>query len=142
MKTKIQLLLVALFMGVAVNVYAQQQLPAQAKTITPEQIAQKETDRMTQDLSLTSEQQTKVHAINLKYAQQRSKVMEAYPKTSTPLNEEQRDQLKLDAKKSIASQQAELKGVLTADQYQKMVSKADALQKKAASQASKASLKH
>ncbi len=141
MKTKIQLLFVALLMGVTVSVSAQSQVPAQQKTITPEQIAQKETERMTQNLSLTSDQQAKVQAINLKYAQQRSKVMAAHPRTGTPLTEQERAQLKADAQKSIASQQAELQSVLTADQYQKLVNNAEAARQKIAPGASKVGLK-
>ncbi len=118
MKTKIQLLLVALFMGVAVSVSAQSQVPNQTKKITPEQIAQKETERMTKNLSLTSDQQTKIQAINLKYAKQRSEVMAAHPRTGTPLTDQERAQLKADAQKSIAAQDAEFKTVLTSEQYQ------------------------
>ncbi len=141
MKTRIQLLLFALLMGVTVSVSAQSQVPAQQKTFTPEQIAQKETERMTQNLSLTSDQQTKVQAINLKYAKQRSEVMAAHPRTGAPLTGPERAQLKADAQKSIAAQQAELKTVLTADQYKKLMTNTDAAKQKVATEVSKAALK-
>lgn len=60
-------LLAVLFVGMA-QAQAQQQ-QGSFRQVDPAQVANNQTERMKQDLSLTEEQTTKVKAINLKYAQ-------------------------------------------------------------------------
>jgi hypothetical protein len=81
---------------------------------TPEERAKRQTERMKDDLKLTTAQEPKVSAINLKYAKKMEDVRKmtdtaAQRKTVMSLNKQK---------------EAEFKGILTPDQmkaYQKMV---------------------
>ncbi len=75
---------------------------------TPEQRANQQTARMKKQLSLTAEQEPTVAAINLKYAQQMQTLMQT--------GERNRQTMK-QAREMASSKDAELKAVLTADQY-------------------------
>ncbi len=118
MKTKIQSILIALLMGAAVSISAQSQnTSASSSGLTPEQVAQRETDWMTKDLSLTSDQQDKIQAINLKYAQQRSAAVAKMEATGKLLTSKERKELKEDTEKSIKAEESEYKKTLTSYQY-------------------------
>lgn len=107
--------LTVLFILAASAIYAQQPGPGMGRgNATPEERAQRQTERMKEDLKLTAVQEPKVTAINLKYAKKMEDVRKitdtaVIRKTVMDLNKQK---------------EAELKPVLTADQlksYQKMV---------------------
>ena len=84
----------------------------QRTALTPEQRAERQTQRLTKGLSLTPDQQTAVAAINLKYAKQMQTLM--------------RDQGKgPDRRKQVGdlrrSREAEHKQVFSAEQYKQYV---------------------
>ncbi|MGV3638224.1 MAG: hypothetical protein ACO1NQ_11345 [Flavobacteriales bacterium] len=80
---------------------------------TPEERAKARTERMTKELSLSPEQQAKVEAINLKYADQVEAVRAEHEAERTA---------KRDAAKAMHdAHDAEMKAVLTPDQYTKWV---------------------
>ncbi len=86
---------------------------------TPQEIAKKETQQMTKNLNLTADQQKQIEAINLKYADQRMVTrLDVTAEGVQNLTADQKAQLKADAQKSIAAQEAEFKTVLTDKQYQ------------------------
>lgn len=76
---------------------------------TPAERAQKLTDMMTKQLSLTAAQVPQVQAINLKYADQLNEVREQ-PKGEKGAKHEA-------VKDLVAKKDAEIKAVLTADQF-------------------------
>ncbi len=82
---------------------------------TPEERAKVRTERMTKELALSPEQQAKVEAINLKYADQ-AEVIRAE-------REAERTAKREAAEAMHAAHDAEMKAVLTADQYTKWVAK-------------------
>src|SRR6476619_5896216 len=78
------------------------------KNSTPEERATKLTDWMKTSLKLNDNQVTQVQSINLKYAQQNEQMKDA-----TKTKEEKMKTMK----ETESARDAELKGVLTADQY-------------------------
>lgn len=118
MKTKIQFMLIVFLCGLAINLSAQK---GSGKSFSAEDIAKKETEMMTKNLSLTSDQQTKVEALNLKYAQQGEAAMQKMKSGQKP-TEEQKSQYKEEFKKTEDAKEAELKEILTTDQYNKYLS--------------------
>lgn len=97
---------ISVFLG-SVNLHAQER----AK-LTPQQRAEKHTERMTKQLSLDDSQKAKVYEINLGTAMKNERV-----RTNTELTPEGK-------KEKIKSHQdtrmEQLKGVLTAEQYKKL----------------------
>lgn len=90
------------------------------KDATPEEHATKKTAKLTETLSLNAEQQERVYSIVLDHAQKKEALKNA------KLTEDERR----DAKKELyASFEAQLKGVLTADQYQKYSAKKEEMKK-------------
>ena len=88
--------------------YSQEKLDEFITETTPEERAQFQTDYMNESLSLKDDQRAKVHDINIKYAE---KMQEAY---EAPTKKQQ----KLQSMKRInAEKEAELKLILSADQY-------------------------
>lgn len=88
--------------------YSQEKLDEFMTETTPEERAQFQTDYMNESLSLKDDQRAKVHDINIKYAE---KMQEAY---EAPTKKQQ----KLQSMKRInAEKEAELKLILSADQY-------------------------
>lgn len=81
---------------------------------TPEQRAEHRTAMLTKKLSLTADQQAKVHQILLAQAQEGQALKAKYPA------KEQRQALHQEMKAGHAKYQAQLQGVLTADQYGKL----------------------
>ena len=81
---------------------------------TPEERANKLTEWMKKDLQLNNNQLSQVQAINLKYAQQNEQL-----KGSSETKEQKMKTMK----ETEASRDAELKGVLTADQFKKWQAK-------------------
>jgi len=81
---------------------------------SPEQRAAHRTAMLTKKLSLTAEQQPKVRAIMLAQAQEGQALRAKYPA------QEQRQAMHAEMKAGRAKYQAQLQGVLTADQYGKL----------------------
>ena len=97
----------------SLNAYAQHNHD-KAMNSTPEERATKVTDWMKKNLQLNDNQVSQVQAINLKYAQQNEQL-----KGGTQTKEEKMKTMK-DTEKN---RDAELKGILTADQYKKWEAK-------------------
>ncbi|MGI4760820.1 MAG: hypothetical protein ACRYF0_08945 [Janthinobacterium lividum] len=81
---------------------------------TPEQRAEHRTAMLTKKLSLSADQQAKVQQIMLAQAQEGQALKVKYPA------QEQRQALHQEMKAGHAKYQAQLQGVLTADQYGKL----------------------
>jgi len=81
---------------------------------TPEQRAEHRTAMLTKKLSLTADQQPKVREIMLAQAQEGQALRAKYPA------KEQRQAMHAEMKAGHAKYQAQLQGVLTADQYGKL----------------------
>jgi hypothetical protein len=90
------------------DIYGQEKLDEFMTETSPEERAKFQTEYMKENLSLTSDQEKKVHDINLKYAE---KIQEAY---EAPTKKYQ----KLKAMQRVnAEKEGELKLTLTPDQY-------------------------
>jgi len=114
-------ILVIAITGMGNFAYSQEKLDEFMTETTPEERAQFQTDYMKENLSLTGDQEKKVHDVNVKYAE---KMQEAY---EAPNNEQQ----KLNAMKRInAEKEAELKLILSADQYATYEKNKEAMKKK------------
>jgi hypothetical protein len=75
---------------------------------TPEERAQLQTDYMKESLALTSDQEIKVHDLNLKYAK----------KMQSVYNTPERKFQKLKSMKGVSTEKdQEMKGILNPDQY-------------------------
>ena len=102
----------SLFM-VSLNLYAQHD-HGKAMNSTPEERANKLTDWMKKNLGLNDNQVSQVQALNLKYAQQNESL-----KGGTDTKEQKMKTMKANE----TARDAELKGILTADQYKKWQAK-------------------
>ncbi len=89
--------------GVSTVTMAQQ---GERMRATPEQRAQKQTERMTETLKLTPDQQKQIYDANLKAAQQMKPMQDATEADRTAFREAQQQK------------EASFKTILTADQYQ------------------------
>jgi len=88
--------------------YSQEKFDEFMTETTPEERAQFQTDYMKESLSLKGDQEKKVHDVNVKYAEKMQEVYEA------PTSDEQ----KVKSMKRINTEkEAELKLLLSADQY-------------------------
>lgn len=114
-------LILILAIAFGVTLQAKAQASEQLKNATPEQRAQKITDWMKTNLQLSDEQATAVHAINIKYANQNESLKEE--------GSARREKYKK-AKDNMAAKDQELKGALTADQFNTYLSKKKELQEK------------
>jgi Spy/CpxP family protein refolding chaperone len=94
------------------SLYAQNSVPPQMKSPSPEERSKKETDMMKEKLKLTDEQTQKVGDINLKYAQQ----MDEIRKQNSQPAERQANHEKM--KKMHEKKLAEMKTVLTPEQFE------------------------
>jgi periplasmic protein CpxP/Spy len=122
MKARI-ILVVALIVSGLLTANAQQLKPTQQKAtqpkvqqqnvqkapMTPVEMAKRQTERMTKELKLNEKQKTEVSAINLKYAKLRKEISEA--------NKADKKVLQTKMKEMNVQKKAELKKVLTADQF-------------------------
>ena len=119
--TLVTVILVFAITGMGTLAYSQEKLDEFMTETTPEERAQFQTDYMKENLSLTGDQETKVHNVNVKYAE---KMQEAY---EAPTNKQQ----KLKAMKRInAEKEGELKLILSADQYGTYEKNKEAMKKK------------
>ena len=83
-----------------------------AAAMNPEQLADRQTKRMTKQFSLSSDQQTAVAVINLKYAKQMQTLLK-----ETEQNQAKRKEIR----DLMVSKDEELKKVFSADQYKQYV---------------------
>ncbi|SMO70472.1 hypothetical protein SAMN06265379_105157 [Saccharicrinis carchari] len=104
--------LVLLMVLVTIPLQAQNQR-GQRNTGTPEEMAAKQTERMKQNLGLSLEQTTKVEAINLKFVKKQREIRKAPGQDRTAMREAMAQVRK--------DRQLELKSVLSADQFKKMI---------------------
>jgi Spy/CpxP family protein refolding chaperone len=91
------------------------QRPDKKSTITAEERASRQTEMMTKQLDLTEEQQAKVKEIHLKHSQQ----MADHKKQATEAKKQNRENMKT----QMEAKDAELKQVLTPEQYEKWQTK-------------------
>ncbi|WP_299709160.1 DUF4890 domain-containing protein [uncultured Pontibacter sp.] len=97
----------------------------------PEEMAQMKTDRMAQRLELNASQKNQLQALNLRHAQEMKAMRESYKATGEK-TAEQRAQMQEARKASHNKWQAELKGILSAEQFAKYeTDKAEMKQKRA-----------
>lgn len=89
--------------------------------LTAEERAQKWTDWMKTELALTSEQEPKVHAINVKYADQMDEIKAEAGDRRSKLKE---------ARAGSKAKDEELKAVLTPEQFTKYSEKKQEMQQK------------
>ena len=104
------LMIIALLASMTVAAQAQEK-----DRKTPQERAKLRTEHMTKELELSPEQQAKVEAINLKYADRVEAVRAEREAERTAKREA--------AEAMHAAHDAEMKAVLTADQYTKWVAK-------------------
>jgi periplasmic protein CpxP/Spy len=109
MKSKVRIILTALTMFAVV--FALQAQRGQRQQLTPEQRAEKQTEMMTEKLSLTPEQASKIKDINLKYAD-KHKAQKDEAKGEREKNRSAMQQLQDERK-------AEINAVLNKDQQAK-----------------------
>lgn len=83
---------------------------------SPEEIAKRQTERMTESLELSEEQAEKIAIINLKYAKQTQEKREAMRQQE----EKDREAMRAERKKVREAHNAELKAILTDLQYAKL----------------------
>jgi murein L,D-transpeptidase YcbB/YkuD len=102
------LILVFAIAGMGTLAYSQEKLNEFMTETTPEERAQMQTDYMKETLSLKEDQEAKVHGVNVKYAE---KMQEAY---EAPTKKQQKAQT---MKRINSEKEAELKLLLSADQY-------------------------
>ena len=105
-KKSLVLMLISLFV-----ISASAQRPDRKSRMTAEERASKQTEMMTKLLDLTAEQQAKIKEIHLKYSQQRVE-------KKKQLGEEMK-QNREKMKAQMEARNAELKQVLTPEQYEK-----------------------
>lgn len=110
MKVKIFVIAMLLATGVATaNAQQQQKQNAQQPRLTPVEMANKQSEKMSTELKLDEKQKKEVADINLKYAKLRDEVFKA--------NQGNKEVLHSKMKEMNDQKKAELKKVLTADQF-------------------------
>ncbi|MBL7953250.1 MAG: hypothetical protein JNM62_16200 [Flavobacteriales bacterium] len=112
-----KLMMIAVLAGMTVAAQAQDK-----ERKTPEERARMRTEHMTKDLGLSAEQATKVQAINLKYADQGEELRKE--------READRAEARNDGKALHDAHDAEMKAVLTPEQYGKWQAKKAAMKTK------------
>lgn len=112
-----KLMIIAVMAGMAVSAQAQEKAGK-----TSAERAQQRTERMTKELALTPEQKAKVEAINLRYAEKGAEVRQA--------REAERAQARKEGKAMHDAHDAEMKTVLTAEQYTKWVAHKEEMKQK------------
>lgn len=98
------------------------QEPQKRQRMTAEERASKQTEMMTKNLALTSEQEVKIKEINLRYAKQAEEKMASAQNDRESNREAIKNQMK--------AKDDELKQVLTGDQYNKWKSERKEFTKK------------
>ncbi|MCP2045618.1 DUF4890 domain-containing protein [Pontibacter sp. HSC-36F09] len=85
---------------------------------SPEEMAQMKTDMMAQKLELSASQKNQLQKLNMRHAQEMKAMQESH-KATTEKTPEQRAQMQEARKVSHEKWQAELKSILSAEQYAK-----------------------
>lgn len=111
MKQVLNLLLFLLLVTSVHMSYAQDK--KQSPDRSPETMARKNADRMKQELNLTDDQTTKVYEINLRHQKERQ--------ADRAKAEKERSEKLANAKNKMDQRNAELKKILTDEQYNKMI---------------------
>ena len=112
---------VAIVLFTSNNMFAQNK-SGQKPERTPETMSQRHADKMKADLNLNDEQTKKVYEVNLKYNKERQ--------ANHAKREQERSEKMAAAKKKKDQKNAELKKILTADQYSKMIQNQEANKEK------------
>lgn len=76
------------FFGTIGHMVAQENQPQER---TPEEVAQKQTSKLTKELALSEDQQKSVYDINLKYAQQNKELRQSLIKTKQQLDKRDKE---------------------------------------------------
>lgn len=121
MKLLMNVFFVAIVLFTSNNIFAQNKSGHKPER-TPETMSQRNADRMKADLNLNDEQTKKVYEVNLKYNKERQ--------ANHAKREQERSEKMATAKKKKDQKNAELKKILTADQYSKMIQNQDAKKEK------------
>ncbi len=108
---------VAIVLFTSNNMFAQDKTPQKPEQ-TPETMSQRHADKMKSDLNLNDEQTKKVYDVNLKYNKERQ--------VNREKRSQERKEKMAEAKKKNEQKNAELKNILTADQYSKMIQNQEA----------------
>ena len=103
------------------NMFAQDKTQQKPER-TPETMSQRHADKMKSDLNLNDEQTKKVYEVNLKYNKENQ--------ANRAKREKERKEKMAAAKQKNDQKNAELKKILTADQYSKMIQNQDAKKEK------------
>lgn len=107
MRVKISLIVTLILVGF-LTTFAQQPNGTMPR-MNPEEMANRQTERMTTDLKLADKQKTEVAAINTKYAKIMGDLLKA--------NQGNREAGRAKMKEMITQKNAELKKILTTEQY-------------------------
>ena len=117
MKLLMNAFFVAIVLFTSNNMFAQDKTHQKAER-SPETMSQRHAEKMKSDLNLNDEQTKKVYEVNLKYNKERQ------------ANREKRSQehakKMAEAKNKNEQKNAEMKNILTADQYSKMIQNQEA----------------
>ncbi|GAF04443.1 DUF4890 domain-containing protein [Saccharicrinis fermentans] len=105
-------LIFSLIAILAISFSVEAQRPQKGKMGTPEEMAQKQTERMKESLNLSDEQEAKVKSINLEFAEKQQELVNSSSGDRTAMRESMKT-IREDKK-------AALKKVLTDEQYKKM----------------------
>ncbi len=117
MKLLMNAFFVAIVLFTSNNMFAQDKTPQKPEQ-TPETMSQRHADKMKSDLNLNDEQTKKVYDVNLKYNKERQ--------VNREKRSQERKEKMAEAKKKNEQKNAELKNILTADQYSKMIQNQEA----------------
>jgi periplasmic protein CpxP/Spy len=99
------------------------------KDKSPEEMAQQRTERLAQRLDLNATQKNQLQALNMRQAQEMKAMRESH-KAAADKTPEQRAQMQEARKAHHDKWQAELKGILTAEQYVKYETDRDQMHQK------------
>jgi periplasmic protein CpxP/Spy len=107
---RVKILLIATLVAVGFSTAnAQQQNGQKQPRMSPEELAKRQTEQMTTDLNLNDKQKADVSAVNIKYANKISEMFQA--------NKGDREAMRAKFQEMMIQKNAELKKVLTDDQY-------------------------
>jgi len=110
---KVKTLLIAMLFAIGFTAaYAQQPNGTKPQRLSPVELANKQTEGMVTELKLDEKQKTAVADINLKYAKMREEVFQS--------NKENKEVFQSKMKELNSQKKAELKKVLTADQFDQL----------------------
>jgi len=121
MKLLMNVFFIVIVLFTSNNMFAQDKT-RQKPERTPETMSQRHADKMKSDLNLNDDQTKKVYEVNLKYNKENQ--------ANRAKREKERKEKMAAAKQKNDQKNAELKKILTADQYSKMIQNQDAKKEK------------